>query len=42
MSYILFSVLFLVVIVSIAVFIAPMVVFLSGDSRIPLPLVGRL
>jgi hypothetical protein len=41
-SYILFSVLFLVVIGSIAFFIALMVVSLSGDSHVPLPLVGLL
>ncbi|KAA6328576.1 MAG: hypothetical protein EZS28_053701, partial [Streblomastix strix] len=42
MSYILFSVLFFTIIVSITIFISLLFVFKNGDSRVPLPLVRML
>ncbi|KAA6377097.1 MAG: hypothetical protein EZS28_027377 [Streblomastix strix] len=42
MSYILFSVLFIVVMASVFIFIALLFVFKNGDSRVPLPLVRLL
>ncbi|KAA6397799.1 MAG: hypothetical protein EZS28_006675 [Streblomastix strix] len=42
MSYILFSVLFVLVMASVFIFIALLFVFKNGDSRVPLPLVQLL
>ncbi|KAA6383024.1 MAG: hypothetical protein EZS28_021449 [Streblomastix strix] len=42
MSYILFSILFIVVMASVFIFIALLFVFKNGDSRVPLPLVHLL
>jgi sensor c-di-GMP phosphodiesterase-like protein len=42
MSYILFSFLFLAVLVSELIFVALLFVFKNGDSRVPLPLVRLL